>query len=247
MVNQQLPILLSWCPKGFASGYALQISTNTAFSTVVIDEPYLIEARYTFSNAAPSTAYFWRVSTYNDAGVSDWATNAFSTVPPAIHVTSPNGGEAWQRGLNYFVQWNGNTPEPVVIDLYKSGVFLQTIATNANTGAYRWSLSYSLLPDLDYSIKVKSSTTGTLFDLSDATFSIIDAPAINAGSVIRLSTGQVQFALTAPGAAQVTVLGSTNLSNWQPLQTVPVTNGSAVFSDTTATNFPGRFYRLRVP
>jgi hypothetical protein len=83
--------------------------------------------------------------------------------------------------------------------------------------------------------------------MSDATFSIIDAPVINAGSVTRLSDGRVQFGLTALGAAQVTVLGSTNLSDWPQLQTVPVTSGSAVFTDDNAMNYPRRFYRLRVP
>ena len=38
--------------------------------------------------------------------------------------------------LKYFIQWKGNTPEPVVIDLHKNGVFLKTIGNNANTGAY---------------------------------------------------------------------------------------------------------------
>jgi hypothetical protein len=28
---------------------------------------------------------------------------------------------------------------------------------------------------------------------------------------------------------------------------VPLTNGSAVFTDDTATNYPSRFYRLRAP
>jgi len=86
-----------------------------------------------------------------------------------------------------------------------------------------------------------------LFDLSDSTFSIIDAPVINAGTVTRLPDGRVQFGLTAPGAAQATVLGSTNLLTWQELQVVPVTSGSAVFTDDTATNNPVRFYRIRVP
>jgi hypothetical protein len=43
------------------------------------------------------------------------------------------------------------------------------------------------------------------------------------------------------------VLGSTNLSVWQELQTVPLTSGAAVFTDDTATNRPATFYRLRVP
>jgi len=46
---------------------------------------------------------------------------------------------------------------------------------------------------------------------------------------------------------QARVLVSTNLTTWQELQTVLVTNGNAVFTDDTATNHAGRFYRLRVP
>lgn len=117
-----------------------------------------------------------------------------------ITITAPNGGEAWQRGLNFFVQWNGNTPEPVAIDLYKGGVFLKTLATNANTGAYRWSIGFNLLTGRDYSIAVRSTTTGALSDTSDLPFSLIDAPAINAGSVSRLPDGSAQFGYTAPGA-----------------------------------------------
>jgi hypothetical protein len=96
-------------------------------------------------------------------------------------------------------------------------------------------------------LKIKSVTNGALFDTSDATFSIIDAPVINVGTVIRLPNGRVQFGLTASGAAQVTVLCSTNLTGWQELQTVPVINDNAVFIDDTATNYLHRFYRLRVP
>jgi hypothetical protein len=70
---------------------------------------------------------------------------------------------------------------------------------------------------------------------------------IDTRSVVRLPDGSVQFEVTAPGAATATVLGSTNLLTWQLLQTVPVTNGAAVFTDSTATNFPSRFYRVRLP
>ena len=247
-VNQQLPIELSWCPKGFSGGYALQISTNPAFATLQIDEPYVVEARYTFSNTTPNTAYYWRVSTYNDGGVSDWATNSFTAIPPMIHVTAPNGGENWQRGQPVFIEWNDNILENVEIDLYKGGSMVKVIATNApSTVSYKWQIGLDLTPGRDYSLKIKSMTNGALFDTSDATFSIIDAPVINAGTVIRLPNGRVQFGLTASGAAQVMVLCSTNLAEWQELQTVPVIDGNAVFIDDTATNYLHRFYRLRVP
>ncbi len=246
-VNQELPVCLAWSPNGFAAAYQIQIANSNDFAAPVVDVPYQTDAFYVWSNAAPGKIYYYRVNTSNDGGTSGWANGLFQTVAPMIAVTAPNGGEAWQRGLKYFVQWKGNTPEPVVIDLYKGGVFLKTLATNANTGAYRWSISVSLVPDCDYSIKVVSSTTGTLFDTSNMPFSIIDAPVINAGSVTRLADGRVQFGLTAPGAAQATVRVSTNLTVWQDLRTVTVTNGSAVFTDDTATNYPARFYRLRVP
>jgi hypothetical protein len=247
-VNQQLPVALSWNPKGFAASYALQISTNASFATPDVDRPFQLEARYTFANARPNTTYFWRVNTANDGGVSEWATNSFATVPPQVQVTAPNGGEAWPRGLKRFLQWNDNLPENVTIDLYKGGAFLKTIVSNApSTVSYKWTIDLSLVPASDYSIKIRSATNATVFDTSDANFSIIDAPVINASSVIRLPDGRVQFGITAPGATQATVLASTNLIVWQNLQTVPVTNGGAVVTDDTATNYPSRCYRLRVP
>jgi hypothetical protein len=36
-------------------------------------------------------------------------------------------------------------------------------------------------------------------------------------------------------------------SNWIPLQSASLTNGSFYFSDPQWTNYPGRFYRLRSP
>ena len=247
-VNQQLPIALSWTPRGFATSYALQVSTNADFTAPDVDRPFQLEARHTFTNVKSNTTYFWRVSAANSAGVSDWATNAFATVPPQVHVTAANGGEAWQRGLKYFIQWDDNLLENVAIELYKGGSFVKNITTNApSTVSYKWTIDLSLTPGSDYSIKIRSATNTAVFDTSDASFSIIDAPTIIASSVTRLPDGRVQFGLTAPGAAQVTVLGSTNLSTWQDLQPVPVANGSAVFTDDTATNYPARYYRLRVP
>jgi hypothetical protein len=80
-----------------------------------------------------------------------------------------------------------------------------------------------------------------------ATFQAVGPVIIDTHSVVRLVDGSVQFGVTAPGAATATVLGSTNLLTWQVLQTVPVTNGAAVFIDSAATNLPSRFYRVRLP
>jgi hypothetical protein len=176
-VNQELPICLAWSPKGLASGYHLQIATNADFSGPVVDVPYQSDAFYVWSNAASGTAYYYRVNTSNDGGTSDWSNGAFQTVAPMIAVTVPNGGEAWQRGMKYFIQWQDNIAEDVVIDLYKSGVFLASIATNASTGAYLWQVGLNLVPGNDYSIKISSATNAGLFDSSGMPFNI-DVPKI---------------------------------------------------------------------
>ena len=245
-VNQNLPVSFSWTPKGFAEGYYLQVSTNADFSTLLVDQPDLVESRYTNVTVTAGKRYYWRVQTANYGGVSVWATNSFTTVPPMVQVTVPNGGEAWRRGLPAIIQWKANVAENIALDLYKAGVFVKTLSTNApNIPAYTWQISVATTPGSDYSIRIRSTANGALYDMSDATFSIVDAPTISAIPAARLPDGRLQFAFTAPGAAQVTLWGTASLApaNWQNLGLVTVTNGSGTF-----TTSPGYlFYRLRVP
>jgi len=247
-VNEQLPISLSWSPKGFARSYKAQISSDQTFSTALVDIAYQTQANYVWTGASFNSTYFYRVKTVNEGGESDWAVGSFHTVAPVVSVNFPNGGEALQRGLKYFIRWSDNIAENVNIDLYKGGVFSKGIATNITSiGAFQWQISFDITPGSDYTIKVSSATNSALSDLSDSNFIIIDAPIVNPGSIVRLADGRVQFGITAPGASQVTVLGSSNLTVWQVLQSVPLSGGSAMFTDDAATNLVQRFYRLRVP
>ena len=154
----------------------------------------------------------------------------------------------WRRGLKYFVQWQANIGENVVIDLYKAGAYVTTITNTPNSGAYQWQVGLSLAPGNDYTVRITSSTNSALFATSAAPFSI-DMPYIDPSSLAILPNGQFSFNLVAPGASQVSVYDSTNLVNWQLLQVVPVTNSlsTATFTDTAASNSPSRFYRFSVP
>jgi hypothetical protein len=171
-VNHELPVPFFWTPRGFGRSYHLQVSKDPEFSTLEVDEPNLMETRYTLGAVDPDTTYYYRVNTTNDGGTGEWATGTFLTVPPMIEVTVPNGGEQWNRGLDFFVQWNDNIDEDVVLELYKGGTFLRTIRTVSSTGVYEWEVDLDLEPGCDYSIKIKSSTDETLFDMSDGTFAI---------------------------------------------------------------------------
>jgi hypothetical protein len=247
-VNQTLPVWLSWSPKGFAGYYHLQVSMNQDFSNPTVDVPDATNAFYVMNTVLPSTTYYYRVETWNDGGEGDWSTGAFQTTAPFIQVTAPHGGEAWRRGLPYFVQWNDNLAESVRIDLYKGGSFVANITTNAlYNGAFQWPIPYSLTPGSDYTIQITSVTNSALSATSAQPFSIVDPPAFTPGSLFPLPDGRIQFSLTAPGAATATVLVSTNLSTWDVLQSVTLTNSAAVFIDNSSTNFAKRFYRLSVP
>ena len=247
-VNQGLPILLSWSPKGFAGSYALQVSAEPDFATTLVDEPAMADAFYVWTKASPNTTYHYRVRTSNYGGTSEWSAGSFQTAAPFVWVTVPNGGQAWRRGLSYFVQWNDNLAEKVSIDLYKGGTFVGNLSPGvASTGAYKWSIPPGLTPGSDYTIRISSQTNSLMTGISDLTFSIVDPPAVVPGSITPLSDGRIRFDISAPGASQVTVMGSTNLTTWESLQTLPVNNDSATFTDQTTSGKTRRFYWLRVP
>jgi len=171
-VNQALPITLNWTPRGFVNTYHLQVSTDSEFSTLVVDDPNLTETPYILETVESGTTYYWRVCTINDAGPSEWSEDVFETIPPTVRITVPNGGEQWRRGIEYFIQWDDNLYEDVVIELYKGGSWLQTIDTVPSTGAYKWEASLKLEPGEDYSIQIKSTVNEIMADMSDATFTI---------------------------------------------------------------------------
>ncbi len=171
-VNQELPVALDWTPRGFVDSYHLQVSTDPEFGTLVVDDPDLKGTPYILKTVEPTTAYYWRVSTTNEAGPSEWSLDVFETVPPSIEVTVPNGAEQWHRGIEYFIQWQDNLDEDVVIGLYKGGTLLQTIDTVPSTGACKWEVDLALEAGTDYSIRVRSAADETLTDQSDGDFVI---------------------------------------------------------------------------
>ncbi len=165
-VNQELPILLSWSPKGFARYFQFQLATDTEFTTPLVDTVYMTEGFYVFETAGPGTTYYYRVKTQNEGGASEWAVGAFQTVPPMLEVTAPTDGESLTRGLDYFIKFNDNIAEDVVIELYKGAAPVLTIGTVPSDRAYEWEVDLGLERGIGYSIKISSATDPSLFDVS---------------------------------------------------------------------------------
>ena len=158
--------------------YHLQVAKDAEFTALALDESGLTETQYTLDTVAPHTTHYWRVRTTNDGGTGDWSVRSFMAVAPMIQVTVPNGGEQWQCGLNYFIQWNDNLAEDVVIELYKGDSLLQTIDTVSGIGAYEWEVDLALETGDDYSVAVKSAVDDTIIDVSDAPFTIMDVTEV---------------------------------------------------------------------
>lgn len=69
-------------------------------------------------------------------------------------------------------------------------------------------------------------------------------PAINNFGV---QSNSFRFNISGDSNTVVIVEASTNLTDWQPVQTNTLTAGSFYFTDPQWTNYPGRFYRIRSP
>jgi hypothetical protein len=172
MVNQTQPVALEWTPMGFGRSYHVQVATDAEFTALVADESGLTQTRHTLSTLMPDATYHWRVRTTNAGGTGDWSARSFRAVGPMIQVISPNGGESWKKGLSYFIRWQDNIPENIEIELFKGESPVRTIAKTPSLGACAWEVGLDLEPGDDYTIRIKSTTDGTTWDQSDATFSI---------------------------------------------------------------------------
>lgn len=96
-----------------------------------------------------------------------------------------------------------------------------------------------------YSLLV-SNSLGTTISSNAVLTVVVIAPSIivNDGSV---GFGQEGFGFNLSGVVGTTVIveGSTNLSDWLPLQTNLLDGTPAYFTDPQWTNYSGRYYRLR--
>jgi hypothetical protein len=174
-VNQNYPVRLEWSPRGFISDFALQIATDEDFTNIVVNETSLTSTVYEFTDPADNTTYYWRAMTSNYGGDSDWSdTVSFHAGESMVAVTTPNGAEEWQVGLDYFILWEDNIPEDVVLELYKADAFLEVIDTVPSNVGYEWSIPAGLETGENYKIIVKSVDNEALLDMSDAVFSMID-------------------------------------------------------------------------
>jgi len=118
--------------------------------------------------------------TVKDTSNNNFAiTPATTSLPASITVTSPNGGETWQRGTSHAVTWRytGSPGSTVKIVLLKAGVEVGTISASTSagsggTGSYTWPMSRAGMTGSDFKVSVQSISQPTVKDTSNNFFTI---------------------------------------------------------------------------
>jgi hypothetical protein len=176
IVDEESKVKIEWAPQGFFNSFDLQVSENEEFTDLIVDENGLKPTIYELDDLEINTEYFWRVKTTNDAGTSEWSdTGRFVTYKPYVELTSPNGGEVWQRGLDYFIQWNSNDTGMVVLDLYKDMQKILVIDTVENSYAHKWEVPSDLDSACGYHVEIRTLHNEQIRDKSDSTFAMNDS------------------------------------------------------------------------
>ncbi len=85
-LNQPLTLSLIWNQTTSAATYRLQLATDNAFTTIVLDDSTLSDTSWQVGPLSGLTQYFWRVGAKNSAGSSPFsAVWGFRTLSPATN------------------------------------------------------------------------------------------------------------------------------------------------------------------
>jgi DNA-binding beta-propeller fold protein YncE len=208
---------------------------------------------------ASGTDYRIKVTSASNSGYTDISDGDFTVTPPTITIGSPNGGEVLGAGAKIPISWSytGNPGATLKIDLYKGGVFNRTIVTGASKGKdfigiYNWTIPTTQEVGSDYRIRITSKTDATIYDESDADFSI-DAPTItvtgpnggetyNVGEQITVSWNYTG----SPGTAVKVELYKGGVAVKTMVASFPIASGGSCVWTIPANQAPGSDYRVKV-
>jgi len=129
---------------------------------------------------------------YNDKGINDkyWhygmnlqGVGTLHLKPysstPYLSLSTPNGGESWERGKKYDIKWSSNVGGDVKIELLKAGALKETITSSAaNNGLYAWTLPLVGETGTDYKIRIQSLLNSSVIAVSQADFKIVSSTGV---------------------------------------------------------------------
>jgi len=130
---------------------------------------------------------------------------ASTTSSANVKVTSPNGGESWQQGTTYKIEWDaGDVTSKVMIELRtgsgtSASTTLEIVAETKNDGSYSWKIPTTVATGSTYEIRV-SPASGDKKDASDSNFSITETTSLKLSSSAFKSGGKIPAKYTCDGS-----------------------------------------------
>jgi hypothetical protein len=168
---------------------------------------------WAISSTASTTGSDYKISVQSatQSTIKDSSNNYFTLTAagapgtPSITVTSPNGGESWQRGTSHAITWSytGSPGSTVNIVLMKGSTEAGTIASgvsigSSGKGSYTWVISSTAsTTGSDYKISVQSVSQPTVKDMSNSYFTLTPAGT------------------SSPPAPSITVTSPNGGENWK--------------------------------
>ena len=179
------PYAIQWITGNVPGPVKIELYNNNSFYLTICSQVSSGMTSYTWVPPAtilPGNGYKVKITSLTSAAGFDFSDGTFTIGPGVITVTSPNGGETWQRGSSHPVLWTDNICDNVRIELWKGGVFNSLITASApSNGTYTWTIPATMPTGPDYKVKIMSATVNTgaatqVFDFSDANFAIAATP-----------------------------------------------------------------------
>ena len=134
------------------------------------------------TSLATGTDYSIRITSTANTAIKDTSNTNFALAPASstssITVTSPNGGESWVLGSSHYITWtsSGDVGSYVKIEVLKAGTVVQTLSSSTpNDGSYSWTISTSRAAGSDYRVRITSTATTTITDMSNTYFTLASA------------------------------------------------------------------------
>ena len=107
--NQPITISLSWLSQIHTSSYSIEVSKQSDFSSLAMDQANLTDTTFSISGLEHNTIYYWRVNAQNVAGNSDYSiVHSFTTIdalPEAPFPIEPANG-AVNIPVDVAFKWN---------------------------------------------------------------------------------------------------------------------------------------------
>ncbi|MCS6804701.1 MAG: zinc-dependent metalloprotease [Acidobacteriota bacterium] len=243
---------ITWSSVSVTGNVKIELSRNggSTYETLFADTANDGSQSWTVTGAATTQARI-RITSLANPAINDVSNANFSISepPPPIGITliAPNGGENWPVGSVQVIRWTSNgVSGNVRIRLSRDGGATYTTLTSntANDGSFEWTVTGPATTQAR--IEVQSRNDSTIRDVSDANFTISDAPppppppsitvlVPNGGETWRVGTVQtIQWSSTNVTGTVSISLSTNGGRNYTPLFSGLANTGSIQWSVNSA-------------